>query len=320
MWKIKSACAMIALAIGTAFAAAAAAAPAPADPSTVLLENGPIKVTVEDFEAAMTRFPEYLRDEARANPETILKIIDAIFVNRTLAQRASAQKVEDDPLFRKRLEQLREGFLAQKQLELVDRNTPVPALEKRAEELYKSDPKRFTDAALISPSHIVVSLQGRTPQMALARAQEARAKLVAGGDFTAIAREYSDDPGYARHRGELGWVKASDIEPALAEVAFAIKPGEWSQPIVTRGAVHLVRVKERRESRLHSFAEVKGSIIEEEIDRLRKRATESEIAKIRNNPANTVYADRVEALKSHIDPAKIDKAHRDAIEKLQNQR
>ena len=65
---------------------------------------------------------------------------------------------------------------------------------------------------------------------------------------------------------------------------------------------------------------MKDAIIEEETDRLRKRATEAEIAKIRNNPANTVYADRVEALKSHIDPEKIDKAHRDAIEKVQTQR
>lgn len=312
MWKITSACAM-AFAACTAFAA-------PADPSTVLLENGPVKVTVEDFEAAMTRFPEHLRDEARANPETILKIIDAVFVNRTMAQRATAAKVEDDPLLRKRIEQLREGFLAGKYLEIVENKTVVPALEKRAEELYKSDPKRFTDVAMISPSHIVISLQGRTPQMAQARAEEARAKLLAGEDFTAIAKQYSDDPNFGRHLGELGWVKASDIEPALAEVAFKLKPGEWSPPVATRGGVHLIRVKERREARLRPFVEVKGAIIEEEADRLRKRATESEIAKVRNNPANTVYADRVEALKSHIDPAQIDKAHRDAIEKVQNQR
>lgn len=290
------------------------------DLSTVLLENGPVKVTVEDFEAAMTRFPEYLRDEARANPETILKVIDAIFVNRTLAQRAAAEKVEDDALFRKRLEQLREGYFAQKYLEIVEKKTVVPALEKRAEELYKAEPKRFTEPARISPSHLVISLQGRTPEMAKARAEEARAKLVAGADFTTVAKQYSDDPGYARHHGELGWVKATDIEPALAEAAFALKPGELSQPIVTRNGVHLVRVKERRELTLRSFAEVKDAIIEEETDRLRKRATEAEIAKIRNNPANTVYADRVEALKSHIDPEKIDKAHRDAIEKVQTQR
>ncbi len=314
MWKIISACAM------TAFAACTAIAAPAADPSTVLLENGGVKVTVADFDAAMTRFPEHLRDEARAHPETILKIIDAIFVNRTLAQRAAAAKADEDALFRTRLEQLRDGYYAQKYLEMVETRTVLPALGKRAEELYKSDPARYTDPARVSPSHIVVSMQGRTPEMAKARAEEARAKLLAGEDFNSVAKQYSDDSNYGRHRGELGWVKATDIEPALAEVAFKIKPGEWSPPIVTRGGVHLIRVKERREARLVPFAEVKSSIIEEEADRLRKKATEDEIAKIRNNPANTVYAERVEALKSHIDPAQIDKAHRDAIEKIQNQR
>jgi peptidyl-prolyl cis-trans isomerase C len=312
MWKQ---IATFAVALGVASAAAAAKL----DPSTVLLENGPIKITVEDFEAAMTRFPENLREEAQANPDTILKVIDALFVNRTLSQRAVAAKLEDDVLFRKRLEQLREGYLAQKYLEVVEKGTKVPDLQRRAEELYKIDPKRFTDPPMISPSHIVVSLQGRTPDMARARAEEARAKLVAGGNFTEIARQYTDDPGFARHRGELGWVKPTDLDPALSETAFALKTGEWSQPIVTRGGVHLLRVKERKEPVLHKFAEVKDAIIEEESDKLRKKATEDEITKIRTNPQNTVYVDRVKALQSEIDPTKIDKAHRDAIEKIQSQ-
>jgi len=114
-------------------------------------------------------------------------------------------------------------------------------------------------------------------------------------------------------------VAPSASDPALSELAFSLKPGEWSQPIVTSNGVHLIRVKERREPLVHKFAEVKGAIIEEEADKLRKRATEDEITKIRTSPRNTVYADRVKALQSEIDMAKVDKVHRDAIDKIQSQ-
>jgi hypothetical protein len=312
MWKTISG---FALALLAGFALAA-----PMEPSTVLLENGAVKITVADFDAAMTRFPEHLREEARANPETILKVIDALFVNRTLALRADAAKLDEDPLFRRRLEQIREGYLAQKYLEVVEKKAVLPGLEKRAEELYRAEPEKFREPPRISPMHIVVSLQGRTAEMAKARAEEARAKLLAGANFTDIAKQYSDDPGFARHHGELGWVKPSELDPALSEPAFALKVGEWSPPIVTRTGVHLVRVKERREPTVVPFAQAKNMIIETETERLRKRVTEDEITRIRTSPSNTVYADRVEALRSQIDVTQIDKAHRDAIEKFQSQR
>src|SRR6266498_3929870 len=91
-----------------AFAAlsfAALAAPK-VDPGMVVLENGGQKVTALDFDAAMTRFPDNLRDEARAYPDLIMRNIDALFVNRVLADRAKTAGIDKDPLVQKRIEQI----------------------------------------------------------------------------------------------------------------------------------------------------------------------------------------------------------------------
>jgi len=306
-------------AIAAVLLAAAAAGAAPIERDAVILENGSQKITAEDFEAAMTRFPENLRDSARANSETIIKMLDALFVNRVLAQRARDAGLDRDPLVQKRLEQLTEGFLAGKYLELVEKRTVVPNMETRALELYKADPKRYMEAATASVSHVVVSLLGRTPEQAQARALEARAKLEAGSPLAEVARSYSDDKARRPSPGQLGTVKPAELEEPLAQAVFSMKTGEWSQPIATRSGVHLVRVTDRKEPRQLRFDEVKATIVEEQAEKYRKGATEKEALDVRNSSRNVIHRDRLEALKSQIDPSIVEKAHGEAADKTQAQ-
>lgn len=290
------------------------------EPSAVLLENGPHKVTMLDFEAAMTRFPEDLRLTARANPETIITLIDSLFLNRVLAARALEAKVDQDPIVRQRLEHFRESFLAQKYLDYVESNVKIPNLEARASELYRAEPKKYTEAPTASVQHVLVSLRGRTADAAKARAEEARARLASGADFKDIVKQYTEDPSARINNGELGWLREIDLEPSLGAAAFKLPIGTWSEPIQTQAGFHLLRVTERKAGRLVPFAEVKESIIAEETKRLKQRAVDNEVNRIRTDQQNISYPDRVRALKSDIDPRKIDSAARDAIERFKNQR
>jgi len=240
---MKKSLALVAFAAGMAFAANAAQKIAP---DTVVLENGNDKVTARDFDAAMTRFPEDLREEARAQPDTILKMLDALYVNRVLARRAVEKGALKDPLVTTRLEQLKEAYLAQKYLDDFDKAYKLPNLEQRAREIYLVDPKKYSDPPMVSLSHIVVSLWGRTPEMGKQRALEARAELQAGKPWAEVAAKYSDDPNVRRHRGDLGLVKQTDLEPVIAEALDKMKQGDVSEPLVSRTGVHLVRLDGRK--------------------------------------------------------------------------
>src|SRR4051812_16290844 len=134
-------------------------------PETVVLENGAVKITAKDFEAAMTRFPENLRDEARAYPAVIIKNLDALFVNRVAAERAKAAGLANDPLVQQRLVQIQEGYLAQQYLDHVYATAKVPDLSLRAEEIYKSDPKHWMQQATAVLDDLVVNTVGRTREM-----------------------------------------------------------------------------------------------------------------------------------------------------------
>ena len=63
------------------------------------------------------------------------------------------------------------------------------------------------------------------------KARDAWRKLNAGESFASIAKEYSEDEATADSEGSLGWKNRSEMDQAVADVAFRIKPGQFSEPI-----------------------------------------------------------------------------------------
>ena len=314
-WKLTLAAAVLAAAQGCAVAAPKEKLP----PDAVLLENGPAKITVRDFDAAMTRFPENIREEARAYPAIIMRNLDALFVNRIAAERAKAEGLDKDPLVQQRLRQIEEAYLAQKYVDHLYDSVKVPDLSLRAEEIYKADAKRFVIPASAELDDIIVGFVGRTPELALERAREAERRLRAGEDFFAVGSIYSDDKNFQKSRGDLGVVRVQDLEEPLRNALEGLKAGDLSAPIRTTGAYHVLRVRQKAPPRPQTFAAVKASIVEDEEKRLRTKATEDFLAEVRNSPANTLYKDRVESLRSDFDPAAIGPAKQRAIEQVQGQ-
>ena len=80
-----------------------------------------------------------------------------------------------------------------------------------------------------------------------ARAADIRADIVKGTlDFAEAAKEYSDDNTTADKGGDLGFFKKGDMAPEFDTVAFALKPGQISEPVRTPFGYHLIRVEERK--------------------------------------------------------------------------
>lgn len=99
--------------------------------------------------------------------------------------------------------------------------------------------------------HILLRI---TPQLsqeaAVARLSQFREQVIGGQtSFPALAREHSQD-GSARQGGDLGWASPGQFVPEFEEAMNALRPGEISQPLVSRFGVHLIRVDERRDNTL----------------------------------------------------------------------
>ena len=83
---------------------------------------------------------------------------------------------------------------------------------------------------------------------AIARLSAYRQQIASGqATFEALASQYSND-GSARQGGDLGWVSPGQFVPEFEQVMNALRPGEMSQPVVSRFGVHLIRLEERRQA------------------------------------------------------------------------
>ncbi|MDP4077431.1 peptidylprolyl isomerase [Acidovorax sp. A1169] len=89
-----------------------------------------------------------------------------------------------------------------------------------------------------------------TEAAAAARLSDYRRRILAGqADFAALARDNSVD-GSAKQGGDLGWASPGRYVPEFEQALSTLKPGDISEPLVSRFGVHLIQLMERREAKL----------------------------------------------------------------------
>ncbi len=111
------------------------------------------------------------------------------------------------------------------------------------------------------------------------RLLEIKDEVLEGEDFAEVAMDYSEDFASAENGGDLGWFGKGAMVPEFEEAAFALKPGEISDPVKTQFGWHLIQLEEKRGK--GDDEEVKASHIllqitpsEETITQLREQADE----------------------------------------------
>lgn len=127
-------------------------------------------------------------------------------------------------------------------------------LEQSYNERLAEDPLAFTVASV---AHILISIadptdttgtaQLRTPDEALARANEVKDKLDDGGDFAQLASEYSDDPGSSQNGGVYANENLANSmwEPIFRQAAIDQPVGETGEPFEGYWGYHIMRVDKR---------------------------------------------------------------------------
>lgn len=95
----------------------------------------------------------------------------------------------------------------------------------------------------------------RTDEEALARAKEVKAKLDAGGDWNALAKEYSDDPG-SKEKGGLYEGKAGSewVEP-FKIATYEQEIGVIGEPVKSDFGYHVIKVEKRTDKTLDQLTE-----------------------------------------------------------------
>ncbi|MGA2850362.1 MAG: peptidyl-prolyl cis-trans isomerase [Terracidiphilus sp.] len=94
---------------------------------------------------------------------------------------------------------------------------------------------------------------------AKAKAADIEAKLHQGGDFTQLAKSFSDGS-TAGEGGNLGQYKRGELNKALEDDTFALKTGQYTDPILTKQGLVIFKVTQHAPGGVPEFKDVEQDV------------------------------------------------------------
>ncbi|MBV8066643.1 MAG: peptidylprolyl isomerase [Candidatus Eremiobacteraeota bacterium] len=119
---------------------------------------------------------------------------------------------------------------------------------------FKKNHATFDKPEQVTARHILVPT--------LPQANMIEAKLKAGGNFAALAKQYSTDPGSKDKGGELGSFRRGQMVPAFDKYAFSAPIGQISPPIKSPFGYHIIQVESRTPGQQATLASATPQIMD----------------------------------------------------------
>ena len=158
--------------------------------------------------------------------------------------------------------QMERGLLIHEVLsrEVIQKVTIAP---QESKEYYDTHPDDFKQQEQVRASHILIKLDPKAEPDVKAKArweiEEVRKKLAKGGDFAALAKEFSECPSKTQG-GDLGFFERGHMAKPFEDAAFSMKPGQTSGIVETEFGYHLIRVTEKKPAGMLPYEDIKGEL------------------------------------------------------------
>jgi len=175
--------------------------------------------------------------------------LDFLIEMKIVAQKAKAEKIDQTDEFKRRIAYVQQRVMMQ---QLLMREAKQVASDQALKKYYDEQIGQVKPVEEVRARHILVEGEEDAKKIAT--------RLKGGEDFAKIAKEVSKDPGSGAEGGDLGFFTKDRMVPEFAEAAFAMKPGEVSQPVKSQFGWHVIKLEERRQKPLPTFDQVKDRI------------------------------------------------------------
>ncbi|SES10145.1 SurA N-terminal domain-containing protein [Halopseudomonas bauzanensis] len=154
--------------------------------------------------------------------------------------------------------------------------------EAALESLYQREVGNLTEQR--RASHILFEVSDDEAAV-LEEAAAVKARLDAGEDFAALAKEVSDDPGTSNNGGDMGYVEHGSFDPAFDDALFALEENQVSEPVRSRFGVHLVKLTDLQSPEVPSLESMRPTLEQE----LKAEQVERRFVEASRELANLAY-------------------------------
>jgi parvulin-like peptidyl-prolyl isomerase len=258
-------------------------APAPASnlaPDAVVLTIGERKITRAQFDLLLASLAQNGR--AAVTPADKRKVAEQYGDLETMATEARKRMLDQNPETKEMLTVQADNVLANVLAKKLNDDAQFTDLDLRA--YYDAHKDDYEEA---KGSHILIRFKGSkvplkpnekdlTEPEALAKAQDIRAKILAGADFAALAKAESDDTGSAVKGGDLGSFRHKQMVAPFDQAAFSLPIGQLSEPVRSDFGYHLIKITARTsktfdEAKSEIEKALKPKIVKAEIDKIKSQ-------------------------------------------------
>ncbi len=223
--------------------------------------------------ADVDAFVASLPPEVAATPpaDLWLPVIERMISNRLIVEEARRLGIQETDAFLAELARLKDNLLQRLYAESLVQQAVT---QETVAEAYDAWAASLTANGLpleVHASHVLVATSGEAQEITL-RARE-------GEDFAELARSHSIGPTGPKG-GDLGWFRAGMMVAEFEEAAWALAPGDVSDPVETRFGWHVIKVHDRRTMEVPPLQEVEATLrqelarqaIADDVERLRSAA------------------------------------------------
>ena len=131
--------------------------------------------------------------------------------------------------------------------------------QQQIQAYYNAHISEFQQPEQAKSRHILIKVaagaDAKTDAAAKAKAEDVLKQLKAGGDWNALAKKYSDDPGSKDTGGELGFAQRGRMVPEFDNAIFTQKIGDI-QIVKSQFGYHVVQVEDRQTAHTQPLNEV----------------------------------------------------------------
>ena len=179
---------------------------------------------------------------------------------KLLAAEGMKAGLDKDPAVIAQLNLIRENLVANAQLSKIEKTVEVPA--ETIKQVYDANKAQYEQ---VKARHILISFKGSpvpaegkkelTDAEAKAKADEIRAKIVAGANFEELAKTESYDTSSGSRGGDLGAFGHGQMVGEFEQAAFKAKAGEITPVVKTQFGYHIIKVESREVTPLEQVRE-----------------------------------------------------------------
>lgn len=254
-------------------------------------------ITVKDVDKVIETSPQFgwiLQQHPGRKDQLRLAVANNLVNQELLVTEAKKSGAVSDKEMKEAVDKVIEGYGGKEKLTELLKNIKTP-YEKFAEEVgntylirnyvekelgkdvtvtdeevkkhFDQNQSAYAEPEEVRARHILLRLEKNAPadeeKKVKEKIEEIRKEVAApNADFAALSKKYSQDT-TSQNGGDLGFFKKGVMVPEFEQAAFALKPGEISQPVKTAFGYHILKVEEKKAATPADFDKSKEKIKQE---------------------------------------------------------